>query len=196
MSYLSDLLGDAYKEGMTEEEISAALETKKTTEESDLTKMKNLLSKANSEAAKYKKQLQDKQSDDEKAEAAQKEEHERLLQENADLKRAMAIADNTTRLLGLGYTTELATESATAMVDGDMAKVIENQGKFAELQKQQVTADLMRQTPRPASGADIPGGTLDYDKMIAEAQASSDYTAAAYYTRLREQEAQAGTNNN
>lgn len=27
MSYLSDLLGDAYKEGMTEEEISTALRT-------------------------------------------------------------------------------------------------------------------------------------------------------------------------
>ena len=27
MSYLSDLLGKAYKEGMTEDEISAALET-------------------------------------------------------------------------------------------------------------------------------------------------------------------------
>ena len=27
MSYLSDLLGDAYKEGMTEEEISTALQS-------------------------------------------------------------------------------------------------------------------------------------------------------------------------
>ena len=29
MSFLQDLLGDAYKEGMTEEEVSKALEAKK-----------------------------------------------------------------------------------------------------------------------------------------------------------------------
>ena len=196
MSYLSELLGDAYKEGMTEEEISSALEAKKEKGDSETQKLKDLLSKANSEAANYKKQLRDKLTGDEKAAAEQKELQEKLQQENAELKRAMAIADNTTRLLGLGYTPELAAESATAMVDGDMTKVIEIQGKFAELQKQQVTADLMRNTPRPASGAENAGGPLDYNKMIAEAQASNDYTAAAYYTRLREQEAQAGTNNN
>jgi len=197
MSYLSELLGDAYKEGMTEDEISAALEAKKQKGDSDLAKLKNLLDKANSEAAKYKSQLKDKQSEDERAAAEQKEMLEKLTQENAELRRNTSISDYTAKLLGQGYTPELASESATAMVDGDMAKVIEIQGKFAEMQLKAKEAELMGQTPRPKAGAENPnGGALDYDKMIAEAQANSDFTAAAYYTRLKGQEAQSGTNTN
>ena len=196
MSYLSDLLGDAYKEGMTEEEISAALEAKKQKGDSDLAKLKNLLDKANSEAAKYKTQLKEKQTADEQAAAEQKEFLEKITQENAELKRSMAIADNMTKLLGIGYTSEMASESAAAMADGNMAKVIEIQGKFSEMQMKNKEAELLRQTPRPGVGAENPGGTLDYDKMIAEAQANGDNVAAAYYTRLKGQEAQSGTNNN
>lgn len=85
MSYLSDLLGKAYKEGMTEDEISAALETVGQGNEAEVNRLKAALSKANSEAADYKKQLRTKQTDDEAAAAAQKEEHDRLVQENADL---------------------------------------------------------------------------------------------------------------
>ena len=60
MSYLSDLLGDAYKEGMTEEEISTALQRAGAgakDNEAEVNRLKAQLSKANSEAADYKKQL-------------------------------------------------------------------------------------------------------------------------------------------
>ena len=64
MSYLSDLLGSAYKEGMTEEEISTALQTVKSTSDAEVNRLKAALSKANGEAADYKKQLRNKQTDD------------------------------------------------------------------------------------------------------------------------------------
>ena len=82
MSYLSDLLGKAYKEGMTEDEISAALEAVGQGNDAEVNRLKAALSKANSEAADYKKQLRSKQSDDEAAAAAQKrsEEHTSELQ--------------------------------------------------------------------------------------------------------------------
>ena len=54
MSYLSELLGNAYKEGMTEEEISNALQSMGAgVKDSDIevTRLKAQLSKANSEAA-------------------------------------------------------------------------------------------------------------------------------------------------
>lgn len=60
MSYLSDLLGNAYKEGMTEEEISTALQSAGAgakDNEAEVNRLKAQLSKANSEAADYKKQL-------------------------------------------------------------------------------------------------------------------------------------------
>ena len=189
MSYLSDLLGKAYKEGMTEDEISAALETVGQGNEAEVNRLKAALSKANSEAADYKKQLRTKQTDDEAAAAAQKEEHDRLVQENADLKRSMALSERKAKLLAMGYDESLADETAAAMVDGDMDKVMANQSKYLEVQKKNIQADAMRKTPRPAAGDDDNGGSMDYAKKIAEAQASGDYTAAAYYTRLQAQEA-------
>lgn len=188
MSYLSDLLGKAYKEGMTEDEISAALETVGQGNEAEVNRLKAALSKANSEAADYKKQLRTKQTDDEAAAAAQKEEHDRLVQENADLKRFMSLSERKAKLLAMGYDESLADETATAMVDGDMDKVMANQSKYLEVQKKNIQADAMRKTPRPAAGDDGSGGSMDYAKKIAEAQASGDYTAAAYYTRLQAQE--------
>lgn len=188
MSYLSDLLGKAYKEGMTEDEISAALETVGQGNEAEVNRLKAALSKANSEAADYKKQLRTKQTDDEAAAAAQKEEHDRLVQENADLKRSMALSERKAKLLAMGYDESLADETAAAMVDGDMDKVMANQSKYLEVQKKNIQADAMRKTPRPSAGDDG-NGSEDYAKKIAEAQASGDYTAAAYYTRLQAQEA-------
>lgn len=193
MSYLSDLLGKAYKEGMTEDEISAALETVGQGNEAEVNRLKAALSKANSEAADYKKQLRGKQSEDEANAATQKEEHDRLAQENADLKRSIALSERKAKLLAMGYDESLATETATAMVDGDMDKVMANQSKYLEVQKKAIQADHMRKTPRPAAGSENTGGT-DYAKKIAEAQASGNMTAAAYYTRLKSQEEANQTN--
>lgn len=70
-----------------------------------------------------------------------------------------------------------------------MDKVLANQNKYLEVQKKAIQADAMRKTPRPAAGGDGTGGGVDYAKKIAEAQASGNLTAAAYYTRLQAQEA-------
>ena len=178
---------------MTEDEISAALETVGQGNEAEVNRLKTALSKANSEAADYKKQLRGKQSEDEANAAAQKEEHDRLAQENADLKRSIALSERKAKLLAMGYDESLATETATAMVDGDMDKVMANQSKYLEVQKKAIQADHMRKTPRPAAGSENTGGT-DYAKKIAEAQASGNMTAAAYYTRLKSQEEANQTN--
>lgn len=187
MSYLSDLLGATYKEGMTEAEISTALETIGQGNDAELNRLKTALSKANSEAADYKKQLRSKQSDDEAAAATQKEEHDKLVKENEDLKRSMALSERKGKLLAIGYDEALAAETAAAMVDGDMDKVLANQGKYLEVQKKNILADQMKKTPRPAAGSESTGGT-DYAKKIAEAQASGNITAVAYYTRLQAQD--------
>ena len=194
MSYLSNLLGNAYKEGMTEEEISTALEAVSSGNEAEINKLKSALSKANSEAADYKKQLRTKQSDDEAAAAMQKEEHEKLIQENTELKKSISISEKKAKLIGMGYDEKLAHETATAMVDGDMDTVMANQSKYLEAQKKTIQADHMRSTPRPKDGTNHTGG-LAYAKMISEAQASGNISAVAYYTRLAAQDAAEQFNN-
>ena len=190
MSYLSDLLGEAYKEGMTEEEISAALEGKKSSSEAEMNRLKNALTKANSEAAEWKKKVREYQTDEEAKAAAQKEEFEKIMQENADLKRAANISDKKAKLISLGYDEKAADETAGAMIDGDLEKVIANQAVFLEAQKKNAVADQMRKTARPngnGSDGDNSNGQ-DYDSLIAEAQASENLAAAAYYTRLQAME--------
>ena len=186
MSYLSDLLGNAYKEGMTEEEISTALQELETGNSAEVTRLKGLLSKANSEAADFKKQLRAKQSDDEAQAATQKELMDKLTQENTDLKRSIALSERTSKLLAMGYDEKLAQSTATAMVDGDMDTVMANQTKYLEAREKDIRATQMRGTPRPAAGAEV--GGVDYRTKIAEAQKNGDFSAAAYYTRLMQQE--------
>ena len=189
MSYLSDLLGEAYKEGMTEEEISTALQTAGAGQSNtaELDKLKAQLSKANSEAADYKKQLRGKQTADEAAAAEQKAAMDKLTQENADLKRSFALSDKKAKLITMGYDEKLADSTAVAMVDGDMDTVIANQAKFNESREKAIQAELMKKTPRPAAGSEGTGG-MDYAKKIEEAQASGNLTAVAYYTRLKAQD--------
>lgn len=189
MSYLSDLLGEAYKEGMTEEEISTALQTVGAGQSNtaELDKLKAQLSKANSEAADYKKQLRGKQTADEAAAAEQKAAMDKLTQENADLKRSFALSDKKAKLITMGYDEKLADSTAVAMVDGDMDTVMANQAKFNESREKAIQAELMKKTPRPAAGSEGTGG-MDYAKKIEEAQASGNLTAVAYYTRLKAQD--------
>lgn len=190
MSYLAELLGAAYKEGMTEEEISTALEGMKLPVggDAEVTRLKAALSKANSEAADYKKQLRSKQTEAEATAAQQKEDYEKAMKENAELKRSILLSERKAKLMAMGYDLELADKTAVAMVDGDMDTVLASQQAYIETQKQSMKADQMRGTARPAAGAET--GGMDYRKMIAEAQADGNYSAAAYYTRLQAQESQ------
>jgi hypothetical protein len=162
MSYLKDLLGDSYKEGMTEDEISSALETlkagKQTDNSAEVEKLKAQLSKANSEAADYKKQLRSKQSDEEMKAAEIAENMKKLTEENASLKRNIAISQRQAELISMGYDKKLAESTATAMADGDMDTVMKNQAAFIDAQKKQIEADAMKGTPRPKSGSEQGAG--------------------------------------
>lgn len=188
MEFLKTLLGDAYKDGMTLDEISTALEGIHTQREAENNKLKNQLQKANSEAAGYKKQLREKMSEAEQSEADRKAEFERISNELAELKRGKEIADYTAQFTAIGYDAKTAQENADAIVNGDYAKVIQNQSIWMEQQKKEIEKNLMVRTPKPAAGGGS-SGNLDYAKKIEEAQASGNTAEAVYYTRLQQQTA-------
>lgn len=187
MSYLSELLGDAYKEGMTEEDISVALEKANKKGTSDVDKLKASLTKANAEAAKYKQQLRERQTDEEAAKSAQEEQLKTLIEQNNELKRTLDLSEKKSKLMGAGYDEELAGVTAKAMLDGDIDTVIANQAKYLEAQKAAIKTDLMKQTPRPTEGSDG-ASPVDYNKLIENALASGDRVSAAAYTRMQGQE--------
>lgn len=152
---IKDLLKDAYKEGMTVEEIETALANIEMPidNSAEIDRLKNALSKSNSEAADYKKQLREKMSADE-IKAKEDAEKQAKLQSDYDaLVRKVALSENKAKLLGLGYEDRLATETAEAMIDGNLDKVFANQKKHLDAVEKKIREDVLRDTPKPEGGS-------------------------------------------
>ena len=151
---IKDLLKDAYKEGMTLEEINTALENidLPTDNSAEIDRLKAALSKSNSEAADYKKQLREKMSADELKAKEDAESREKLQNDYDALLRKVTLSENKAKLLGLGYDEKLATETAEAMADGDLDKVFANQKKHLDALEKKIREDVLKTTPKPEGG--------------------------------------------
>lgn len=141
--YLKDLLGTAYKEGMTAEELFAM--DIAIPESGDTQKLRNALTKANSEAADYKRRLEERMT----AEEREKESQAKLQQDYQALLKQVQISENKASLISIGYDEDLASSTAEAMANGETKTVIENQKKFREMVEKQVRAAGLKDTPKP-----------------------------------------------
>ena len=151
---IKDLLKDAYKEGMTLDEINEALSgiEMPSDNSAELDRLKNALSKSNSEAADYKKQLREKMSAEEVKAKEDAEKFEELQSKYEALLRKDSISENKVKLLALGYDDALASETAEAMVNGEMDKVFANQKKHIDAVEKKIRADILKDTPKPTGG--------------------------------------------
>jgi hypothetical protein len=144
-----------YKEGMTLEEVETALlsvNLPQSDNGSELDRLRAALTKANSEAADYKKQLRTKQTEDE-AKAAQDEEDRRQLQEAYDkLLKESNTSKHKASFLALGYDDKTAQEAAVAMVEGDTAKLFSIQKSHQDALETKYKSDKMHNMGDPASG--------------------------------------------
>lgn len=177
---------EGYSE-MTAEEKLAALESMEIPEP-DFTGWvkKDALDKVASEAAAYKKQLREKMTAEEEKAEREAEERAALQARVEELERERTIHTYTTSYLAMGYEEGLAKSTAEALVSGDMETVFENQRTFAVNKEKALKAEFLKSTPRPAAGSEQ---KVDYSGKLAEAQASGDFTAVAYYTRLAQEAA-------
>lgn len=167
MSYLSDLLGDKYRDDLTIEELSTLLEEHDSGQSAQISSLKNALSKANSEAAKYKKEIRAKMDENEAKQSDINELIETLKSENAQLKTEKLLTDTTAQFIAAGYDATLASEAAKATVNGDIAGVIKAQRQYLDGKKKEIEAEAQRNTPRPTGGGD-PETKPDPNKMSYE----------------------------
>lgn len=187
MSYLSDVLGEQYKEGMTEDELSAALEsivpemTAAATKKVEA-KWKGAVDKATSDAAARKRELREHQTQEQNQISDLTDQLTAANTKVAELERAAALNRHYTDYLKLGYDEKLAKSTAKALADGDFDTVTKNQQTFLSSYKDRVIAEQMKSMSKPTGGAG--DGTVDYSKKIEEANANGDIAAMAYYTRL------------
>ena len=170
MGYLQDLLGSAYREGMTEDELSKAIEkavnAKEKQAEQDLTKIKNAFNKASSEVAEYKHKLQEHLSDEEKKSSEQADLLKQLQEENAAFKRQSAIAENRAKFISFGYAEDLAQKTAEALFDGDLETVFANHKTAWEAKEKEIRAGVMRSTPVPPAGGAPANGAVTRESIM------------------------------
>ena len=152
---IKDLLKDAYKEGMSLEDIENALKDidLPTDNSAEVDRLKAALSKSNSEAADYKKQLREKMSTEEAKAKEDAEKMEELQKKYDELLKESNISKNKARLLALGYDDELAAETAEAMANGETDKVFANQRKHLDSVEKKIREDALKGTPKPAGGS-------------------------------------------
>jgi hypothetical protein len=175
------LLGDKYKEGMTLEELTAALAEAEMPEpqekpdaSSEIAKYKKLISEANAEAADFKKQLNAKMTEAEAAEAERKEQDKKTQKELSDLRKANQLTELTTKYVTLGYDEKLAKATAEAFVDGDMDTVFANSQKHLDAVKAAAKTAALDDTPKPKGGQATP-------KDVTQEQ----FTAMEYTQRVK-----------
>ena len=152
----------------------------------EVERLKSAVSKANSEAASWKKKHNELLTEDERKKQEDADALANMKKELDELRKDKTISEYKAKLIAQGYDEALASDTAQAMADGDTAKVFANQGKFLEDYAKKVKADAMKKTPKPPAGDG--SSDIDYSKKIEEAQQSGDMAAVAYYTRLKAQE--------
>jgi len=129
-------------------------------------KLMNAQSNASADASKYKKALQERMSEQERAANETKELIERLKQENAEMKRNQTLAEQTSGFLGLGFDADLAKKAAEATADSNFSALMNVMKDFITMHDKSLQADALRNTPRPGVGAVAPAITPEqFDKM-------------------------------
>ena len=177
MAKITDRIA-GYAEMSAEDKLKALEALEEADNSAELERMKNAVSKANSEAAAWKKKHNELLSEEERKKQEQADHLAQVEKELADLRKEKTVSEYAAKFLGMGYEESLAKETAQAMADGDTEKVFANQVKFNDALKKSAIAGKLKSTPRPGVGSD--GGTVmtlkklrtlpdeEYDKFATE----------------------------
>ena len=157
MAKITDRIA-GYAEMSAEDKLKALEALEEADNSAELERMKNAVSKANSEAAAWKKKHNELLGEEERKKQEQADHLAQVEKELADLRKEKTVSEYAAKFLGMGYEESLAKETALAMADGDTEKVFANQVKFNDALKKSAIADKLKSTPRPGVGSD--GGTV------------------------------------
>ena len=129
-------------------------------------KLKEALSKANGDAAEWKRKYRATLDDAKRAEEERAERDKARDEELETLRRERTISKLEAQYLAAGYSSELASASAKAQAEGDTATVIANQMKFIEETKTKLEAAALGKQPTITPGKP-PKGESDDEKLTA-----------------------------
>lgn len=141
----ADMTADQKLEALLSYEVVA--ENATPTADPEVEQLRKALSKANSEAADYKKQLRAKQSEAEIAEANRAEEDAKLRKRLEEYERKESVSNYKVKLMNLGHDEESAEKMATLLPNGISDDFFAAQKGFLEAQKKNIEAAALNQQP-------------------------------------------------
>lgn len=170
------VLGDAYHEGMTAEEMETALADVEMIPKSEVdTKYvpKATADKYASDAGKYRKERNAAQTD-----------VNALNERIKELERTNNIADMRAKFAAQGFDAADAQAAAEAMADGDTAKFMELNAAFATKLREKAQSDKLHGMGTPPAGSPNEP-EKDYDKLLKAAEASGNVALMVELTSQR-----------
>lgn len=196
MADLKTLLGDAYKEGMTVDEINKALADKDLVDRSTLPKtvLKETFDKTASELAELKKKFKTVEESSMTA-----EEKAKRAAEEAELKaKEYTVKLNRLEIEKLFVQSGLSDKEYNPILDGIVSDDLEKSKVLASSilttfkskitsTEQKVKEELLNNTPRTPAGEGVPP-SRKYQKEYEEALAHGDMASAAAWLRKAQEE--------
>lgn len=122
---------------------------------SELDRLKAALSRANGEAAEYKRQLREKQTEAERAEAERAEADRRMREELENLRAEKSIANGKTLAMAAGFDGESAAKIATAtatLTDDQRAALFEALTGFVQTTTTRLNNEALNRQPGLSTG--------------------------------------------
>ena len=119
----------------------------------EVDKLKAALSKANSEAAEYKRQLREKQTEQERAEAERLDQERQMREELDSLRKEKQVSDLTAKCVALNFEPDLAAQTANALADGNMDGLFDCLKAFVEATKTRLNNEALNRQPALSTGS-------------------------------------------
>ena len=129
----------------------------------EVTKLKTALSKANSDAAEWKRQYREGLDASKRAEEERAEREKAVEEELRGLRRDKAVSGYVAQCLSLGYEKDLALRAAEAMADNDAAAILACQQEFLENKKKELEAAALNKQPTITPGSPPTAQSADLD---------------------------------
>lgn len=140
---------------------------KETKPDPELEKLKAALSRANSEAAEYKRALREKQTEKERADAERAEADKAMREELETLRKEKRVSDYTGKCLALNMDADLAGKTAAALADGDMDSMFDCLRAFVEATKTRLNNEALNRQPGLSAGIPPTKGNTE-DEITAQ----------------------------
>ena len=170
MAKIDTNLIEGYADMTTEQKLAALEGFEYEDNAAELQRQKTALSKANTEAAEWKRKHNALLTDEQRKQQEQTEKWENMEKELAGLRKEKTVAGYKAKLVAQGYDEALADATAAAMESGDMATVFANNQTFLDSYAKKIIADKLKRTPRGADGGTGSPMTKDAFRKMSPAE--------------------------